>query len=147
MTPYLIIDYGMMQALTNAAKSGIEVIILTPHVPDKWYVHAVTRAHYEDLVKGGVKVYEYMPGFIHSKMFTVDGVYGTVGTINLDYRSLYLHFENGTFLYKADCLQDMEQDFQNTLAISREVTLEQCRATSLPVRLGRSVLRLFAPLM
>lgn len=147
MTPYLIIDYGMMQALTNAAKSGVEVIIITPHVPDKWYVHAVTRAHYEDLVKGGVKVYEYMPGFIHSKMFTVDGVYGTVGTINLDFRSLYLHFENGTFLYGADCLQEMEQDFQDTLTISRQVTLEQCRATSLPVRLLRSVLRLLAPLM
>ncbi len=147
MTPYLIIDYGMMQALTNAAKSGVEVVILTPHIPDKWYVHAVTRAHYEDLVKAGVKVYEYTPGFLHSKVFTMDGQYATVGTINLDFRSLYLHFENGVFLYDADCVAQVEQDVQNTIAVSQEVTLEQCRATSVPVRLMRAVLRLLAPLM
>lgn len=147
MTPYLIIDYGMIQALTNAAKSGVEVVILTPHVPDKWYVHAVTRAYYEDLVKGGVKVYEYTPGFLHSKVFVVDGKYATVGTINLDYRSLYLHFENGVFLYEADCVPQVEQDIQSTISISQEITLEACRATSVPVRLVRSVLRLLAPLM
>ena len=147
MTPYLIIDYGMMQALTNAAKSGVEVVILTPHIPDKWYVHAVTRAHYEDLVKAGVKVYEYTPGFLHSKVFTMDGQYATVGTINLDFLSLYLHFENGVFLYDADCVAQVEQDVQNTIAVSQEVTLEQCRATSVPVRLMRAVLRLLAPLM
>ena len=147
MTPYLVIDYGMMQALINAAKSGIEVVILTPHIPDKWYVHAVTRAHYEELVKGGVKIYEYTPGFIHSKVFTVDDQYATVGTINLDYRSLYLHFENGVFLYEADCVAQVEQDVQDTIAVSQRITLKACRATSLPVRLLRSVLRLLAPLM
>ena len=147
MTPYLIIDYGMLQALTNAAKSGVEVVILTPHIPDKWYVHAVTRAYYEDLVKGGVKIYEYTPGFIHSKVFSVDGEYATVGTVNLDYRSLYLHFEDGVFLYRADCVEAVEQDFRETIPVCQEITLEQCRATSLPVRLLRSVLRLLAPLM
>lgn len=147
MTPYLIIDYGMTQALTKAAKAGVEVVIITPHVPDKWYVHAVTRAHYEQLVKGGVKIYEYMPGFIHSKVFSVDGRYATVGTVNLDYRSLYLHFENGVVLYDADCVDDVERDFQHTLTICKEVTPEQCRATSIPVRIIRSLLRVFAPLM
>ncbi len=147
MTPYLIIDYGMLQALTNAAKSGVEVIILTPHIPDKWYVHAVTRAHYEDLVRGGVRVLEYTPGFLHSKVFSVDGKYATVGTINLDFRSLYLHFENGVFLYQADCVDAVERDFQETMALSQEITLEQCRATRWPVRLLQSVLRLLAPLM
>ncbi len=147
MTPYLIIDYGMTQSLVNAAKSGVEVIILTPHIPDKWYVHAVTRAHYEVLVEGGVKVYEYTPGFLHSKVFSVDGKFATVGTVNLDYRSLYLHFENGVFLWEADCVRDVEQDFQETMAQSQEVTREDCRSTSIFVRLGRAVLRVFAPLM
>ena len=146
MTPYLIIDYAMIQALTNAAKTGVEVVIMTPHVPDKWYVHALTRAYYEDLVRGGVKIYEYTPGFLHSKIFSVDGHYVTVGTVNLDFRSLYLHFENGVFLYDADCQGSVERDFQKTLRQSQEITLEDCRA-SLPVRLLRSLLRLFAPLM
>jgi cardiolipin synthase len=147
MTPYLIIDYGMTTSLINAAKSGVEVVIITPHIPDKWYVHAVTRAHYEDLVKGGVKIYEYTPGFIHSKVFSVDGDYATVGTVNLDYRSLYLHFEDGVFLYQADCVAAVEQDFQATIAVSQEITLKQCQAAGLPTRLIRSLLRLLAPLM
>lgn len=147
MTPYLIIDYAMTEALCNAAKSGLDVRIVTPHIPDKWYVHAVTRAHYEQLVKCGVKVFEYTPGFIHSKVFAVDGVYATVGTINLDYRSLYLHFENGVFLYKADCIPDIYQDFAKLFDVSQKISLEECRATSIWVRLIRAVLRLLAPLM
>ncbi len=146
-TPYLILDYGMIQNLLNAAKSGVEVTIITPHIPDKWYVHMLTRAHYEELVKGGVHIYEYTPGFIHAKTFSVDGKYATVGTINLDYRSLYLHFENGVFLYEADCIGTVERDFQETLAVSQKITLEDCQATRLPVRIVRSVLRLLAPLM
>ncbi len=147
MTPYLIIDYGMMQDLINAAKSGVEVIILTPHIPDKWYVHMVTRAHYEELVRGGVKIYEYTPGFLHSKVFSVDGKYATVGTVNLDYRSLYLHFENGVFMYRTDCIDAVERDFQETIAKSQQITLKQCQATGLLVRILRSILRLLAPLM
>lgn len=147
MTPYLIIDYTMSEALCNAAKSGLDVRIITPHIPDKWYVHAVTRAHYEQLVKCGVKVYEYTPGFIHSKVFAVDGKFATVGTINLDYRSLYLHFENGVFMYETDCIHDIYQDFAQTFEVSQEILLEECRATSLWVRLTRAILRLFAPLM
>lgn len=147
MTPYLVIDYTMTEALCNAAKSGLDVRIITPHIPDKWYVHMVTRAHYEQLVKCGVKVYEYTPGFIHSKVFAVDGEYATVGTINLDYRSLYLHFENGVFLYEADCISDIYRDFSNTFEVSELISLEKCMADSLAVRLLRAVLRLLAPLM
>ncbi len=147
MTPYLVIDYTMTEALCNAAKSGLDVRIITPHIPDKWYVHLVTRAHYEQLVKCGVKVYEYIPGFIHSKVFAVDGKYATVGTINLDYRSLYLHFENGVFLYDADCISDIYRDFACTFESCQRVSLEDCMATSLPMRLLRAVLRLLAPLM
>lgn len=147
MTPYLIIDYGMTESLCNAAKSGLDVRIVTPHIPDKWYVHAVTRAHYEQLVKCGVKVYEYTPGFIHSKVFAVDGEVATVGTINLDYRSLYLHFEDGVYMYKPDCLRAIYEDFEQTFAVSHPVSLEECQATSPLVRLLRAVLRLLAPLM
>ncbi|MDD6024138.1 MAG: cardiolipin synthase [Oscillospiraceae bacterium] len=146
MTPYLIIDYAMTESLCNAAKSGLDVRIITPHIPDKWYVHAVTRAHYEQLVKCGVKVYEYTPGFIHSKVFAVDGEYATVGTINLDFRSLYLHFENGVFMYRTDCISDIYRDFEETFRKSRLITLEDCK-TNIFRRLLRSLLRLFAPLM
>ena len=147
MTPYLVIDYTMTEALCNAAKTGLDVRIITPHIPDKWYVHTVTRAHYEQLVKCGVKVYEYTPGFIHSKVFAVDGEFATVGTINLDYRSLYLHFENGVFLYEADCVSDIYRDFAATFEVCENIDLEDCQATSLWVRLLRSLLRLLAPLM
>ena len=147
MTPYLIIDYAMTESLCNAAKSGLDVRLITPHIPDKWYVHAVTRAHYEQLVRAGVKVFEYTPGFIHSKVFAVDGKLATVGTINLDFRSLYLHFENGVFMYEPDCLSDIYRDFAKTFEISHEVQLEECQATGIPVRLLRSLLRLLAPLM
>ena len=147
MTPYLILDYSMNEALCNAAKTGIDVRIITPHIPDKWYVHTLSRAHYEQLVKCGVKVYEYIPGFIHSKVFAVDGQYATVGTINLDYRSLYLHFENGVFLYGADCVGDVYRDFADTFAVSQQITLKDCQAASPVVRLMRAVLRLLAPLM
>lgn len=121
--------------------------IITPHVPDKWYVHAVTRAYYEVLVESGVKIYEYIPGFIHAKTFVVDDVYGVVGTINLDYRSLYLHFECGTWMYRMDCVKQMKEDFLKTLEVSRQITLEDCRKVKWYRKLGRSILRVFAPLM
>ena len=102
-TPYLILSNEMVTAMNTAAKSGVDVRIITPHVPDKWYVHAVSRSYYEMLVEAGVKIYEYTPGFVHAKTFVVDDEYAVVGTINLDYRSLYLHFECAAWMYKA-CL-------------------------------------------
>lgn len=145
-TPYLIVDHEMVLALTAAAKSGVDVRIITPHVPDKWYVHAVTRAYYPVLIQAGVKVYEYTPGFIHAKSFVVDGEYATVGTINMDYRSLYLHFECGVWMYKTPCIQQMEEDFMRTLEQSGEVSLDSYRMTWWK-QLGRGILRVFAPLM
>lgn len=146
-TPYLIIDNEMMTALSTAAKSGIDVRIITPYVPDKWYVHAVTRAHYEALTENGVKIYEYTPGFIHAKTFVVDDSYSVVGTINLDYRSLYLHFECGTWMYQTDCVMQMKEDFLKTLEVCQPVTLEDCRRVKWYRKIGRSILRIFAPLM
>lgn len=146
-TPYLIIDNEMITALCMAAKSGVDVRIVTPHIPDKWYVHAVTRAYYDMLLESGVRIYEYTPGFIHAKTFVVDDAYSVVGTINLDYRSLYLHFECGVWLYKTDTVMDVKQDFINTLKVCKEVTLESAQKIRWYRRLGRAILRIFAPLM
>ncbi len=148
MTPYLILDSDMLTSLTFAAKRGIEVIIIMPHVPDKVYAYLLARSYYEELLRAGVKIYEYMPGFIHAKVFTSDDKKAVVGTINLDYRSLYLHFECGVYLYRGEVVGQVEQDFQDTLNLRcREMTLEDCRKYPLVKKLAGSVLRLFAPLM
>lgn len=146
-TPYLIISNEMVTSLCTAAKCGIDVRIVTPHYADKWFVHSVTRAYYEVLVEAGVKIYEYSPGFVHAKSFVVDDKYGVVGTINLDYRSLYLHFECGAWLYKTKCLMDMKQDYLETLKECKEITLQECRDVQWYRKLGRGILRVLAPLM
>ena len=146
-TPYLVITNELESALSLAAKSGVDVRIITPHVPDKWYVLAVTRSYYKNLTKNGVKIYEYTPGFIHAKNFVSDDKVGVVGTINLDYRSLYLHFECGTYMYKTDCLLDVKNDFLKTLEQCQKITYDDCLKVNVFRRLGRSILRLFAPLM
>ena len=146
-TPYLIISNEMMTALTNAAKSGVDVRIITPHVPDKWYVHMVSQAHYSQLIEAGVRIFEYTPGFIHAKSFVADDLYAVVGTINLDYRSLYLHFECATWLYRCSCIAAIYEDFKHTQEVSQEITLADCRAVPFRKRLLRNVLKVFAPLM
>ena len=147
MTPYLIIDEGMAETLTNAAKAGIDVRIITPGIPDKPYVYEMTRANYDSLLAGGVRIFEYSPGFIHSKVFLSDDNTAAVGTVNLDFRSLYLHFENGIWLYRADCISAIRADFDATFPICREVTLSEARNVNLIRMIYRSVLRLLSPLM
>lgn len=146
-TPYLIIDNEMLTALCNAAKSGVDVRIVTPHIADKLYVHAVTRAHYQILVESGVKIYEYTPGFIHAKTFVVDDKYAVVGTVNLDYRSLYLHFECGAWMYNVSCIKDIYKDYLETLEKCELITLDKVKSVSLVRRCTRSILKIFAPLM
>ncbi|MBM7556087.1 cardiolipin synthase [Halanaerobacter jeridensis] len=146
-TPYLILDNEMITALTSAAKAGVDVRIITPHIPDKWYVHLVTRSYYEILMASGVKVYEYQPGFIHSKTYVADDNYGGVGTINMDYRSLFLHFECGVWLYKCSTIQDMKDDFETTLEKCKKITKEDLEEQKWYKSLVGSVLRVFAPLM
>ena len=147
-TPYLIIDNESITALSLAAKSGVDVRIITPHVPDKWYVHMVSRAYYSQLVNNGVKIYEYTPGFIHAKTFVADDEIATVGTVNLDYRSLYLHFECGIWMFKTPVIRDMKADFLKTLEVCMPITPD---SPILKVRgfkkLLRAILRMFAPLM
>ncbi len=146
-TPYLIIDHATSMALASAAKAGVDVRIITPHIPDKKVVFELTRAHYQQLVEAGVQIFEYTPGFIHAKIFAVDDCYGTVGTINMDYRSMFLHFENGVALYQTSSILDIKRDFLETQAFSHQVTLDECRKIALPRRILRALMRVFAPLL
>ncbi|MDP2790443.1 MAG: cardiolipin synthase [Rectinemataceae bacterium] len=146
-TPYLIIDNEMLMALTLAAKCGLDVRIITPHIPDKWYVHAVTRANYRALIAGGVRIFEYTPGFIHSKTFVADDIFGTVGTINLDFRSLYLHFECGVWLYDCKSLLAMRDDFLATLEECKEVTIAELNAIKIYRKIAGWLLKVFSPLL
>ncbi|MCI7321944.1 MAG: cardiolipin synthase [Lachnospiraceae bacterium] len=146
-TPYLIIGSEMKIALVNAAKCGVDVRIVVPGIPDKKLVYLLTQANFSHLIKGGVKIYKYEPGFIHSKCFVVDDVYATVGTVNLDYRSLYLHFECGTFQYKTRAVPQVKEDMLETFGVSHEVTLEECQNKFLLVRMFMGALKLFAPLL
>lgn len=148
MTPYLVIDDIMITMLTMAAKSGVDIKIIMPHIPDKKYAFLLARTYYRDLMESGIKIYEYLPGFIHSKIFVSDDLKATVGTVNLDYRSMYLNFECGVYLYKNNSVLDIERDFQETLALSKEVTLEDLDNESILYKgFARIILRLFAPLL
>ena len=147
MTPYLILDDGMKDALCYAAKRGVEVIIIMPHIPDKKYAYLLARTYYPELLKAGVRIFEYEPGFVHAKVFASDDEKATVGTINLDFRSLYLHFECGTFLYRNPVIEKIEADYQETLKKCIPVTLETCYSYSWLGRKAGRLLRLIAPLM
>lgn len=147
MTPYLILDDDMVTALTYAAKRGVETVIIMPHIPDKQYAYLLARTYYEQLIDAGVKIYEFTPGFVHAKVFCSDDEKAVVGTINLDYRSLYLHFECGVYLYKNPAVADVEADFQKTLEQCQLITKEECRAYPFGKRMAGQALRLIAPLM
>ena len=147
MTPYLILDSEMLTTLTFAAKCGIEVIIIMPHIPDKWYAFILAKTYYEELIQAGVQIYEYTPGFVHAKVFVSDNDTATVGTINLDYRSLYHHFECGAFIYNNPVVWEIERDFQDTLKKCEKVTITNLHSRSIVERVVGRVLRLVAPLM
>ena len=146
MTPYLIIDDSIMSALTLAAKSGVDVRIITPHKWDKRMVHITTRSYYSDLIDGGVRIYEYTPGFIHSKVLVSDDNVASVGTANLDFRSLYLHFECGAMLYGCSAVIESKDDFLSTLDECKEITADDCEVGVL-MKFINSLMRLIAPLL
>lgn len=145
-TPYLIVDDSMVSALCLAAKRGVDVRIVTPHRWDKWLVHMTTRSYYRELIRAGVTIYEYSSGFIHAKSFVSDDVIATVGTTNLDFRSLYLHFECGTWMYGSSAVMQVKRDFVNTLPVCQKIEETDC-ARNLITKLFQEALRLFAPLM
>jgi cardiolipin synthase len=146
VTPYLIVTDEMAHALGLAAKRGVDVRVITPGIPDKKVIYSITRSYYNTLVRNGVRVYEYTPGFCHAKMSIADDTLATCGTINLDYRSLYHHFENGCFFTGYEAVMKQKEDFESMFAVSREVTEEYMNP-----RAGRKFLqlflRLFAPLL
>ena len=143
-TPYLIIDNDLCTTLENAALRGVDVKLVVPHIPDKKLVFAMTRSFYPRLMKAGVNIYEYTPGFIHAKCYLVDDLYAMVGTINLDYRSLVHHFENGVWMYATSCIPHIKADIEETLALSTQVPY---KAPSPFLRFFRSIGRFFAPLL
>ena len=145
-TPYLVIDNEMMTALVLAAKRGVDVRIITPGIPDKKYVFLLTQSYYSQLVQGGVKIFQFDPGFIHAKSFVCDDKFAIVGTINLDYRSLYLHFECGTFFYGTPVVEAVKQDLLETMEVSTEQTYAMTQKNIFK-RLLQAVLRVLAPLL
>ena len=145
-SPYLIIDNDLCTALESAALRGVDVRIIVPHVPDKKLVFGMTQSFYPRLMAAGVKIYEYEPGFIHAKSYLVDDIYAMIGTINLDYRSLVHHFENGVWMYRCSAVRDLKTDIEETLDKSIEVT-DKMLKTNLVQRFIRAVVRIFAPML
>ena len=145
-TPYLAVGEEMLDALKMAAKRGVDVRLVVPGIPDKKLVYRLTRSYYVPLIRAGVKIYEYTPGFLHAKCYVSDDKIAVVGSINMDYRSLFLHFECGALLLYNSQVSVLRDDVRRTLLQCREVRLADCR-TSLPGTLLDSVLRLLSPLM
>jgi len=145
-TPYLVIDNAMKDLLCMAAKGGIDVRIVTPRIWDHWYVHMVTQSNYDDLLSGGVRIYEYTPGFIHSKMILSDDDNAVIGSINMDYRSFFLHFENAVWICGSPVLQDIKDDMLHIFSISKEINLDEWRQRPRYIKLLQGLLRVFAPL-
>ena len=146
LTPYLIIDNNLIKAFILAKKRGVDIKIVTPGVPDKKIVYDVTRSYYKNLLENGIEIYEYSSGFLHSKVFLVDDKISTVGTINLDYRSLDMHFECSSFIYKSKVIKDIKNDIDTILSVSRKITIENTK-TNFIKRLYLGFLRIFSTMM
>ena len=145
-TPYLIIDNEICTALENAALRGVDVKIIVPHIPDKKIVFNMTRSYYKRLIDAKVKIYEYEPGFIHGKSYIADDKYAIIGTINLDYRSLVHHFENGVWLYNCASIKDLKDDINETINKSIKITTKMLK-TNIFNRIFRALVRIFAPML
>ena len=145
-TPYLIIDYDLTEDIKNAAMRGVDVRIVTPHIPDKKLIQLVTRGAYPDLLSAGVRIFEYTPGFIHSKQMIVDDRFAAVGTINLDYRSLVHHYENAVLLYKTESIADIRKDFEEIFEQSQEIFSDTINPTWYQMMI-KEITQLFAPML
>lgn len=146
-TPYLVVDDGMIDAIILSARSGVDVRIITPKIWDKWYVHMVTRSNYQKLLEAGVRIYEYTPGYIHAKTIISDDVNAIVGSINMDYRSFYLHYENGIWIYEDPVIQEILEDIREIMRVSEEIDLESWEQRPRHEKFIQMILRLFAPLL
>lgn len=146
-TPYLVITRNMVNALSIAAQSGVDVRLIVPKIPDKIYVHEVSKSFYVDLISAGVKIYEYTPGFIHCKMFLSDDKVAIIGTVNMDYRSFYLHFECGVAFFGASIIKDVKRDMGNLFNISERIDYNKATSINIFRRFYRVILRLFSPIL
>lgn len=147
MTPYLVVDNALYEAMKYAAERGVDVKIIMPHIPDKPYAFWLARTYYPMLLRAGIKIYEYIPGFVHAKMSVSDGKRAIVGTINHDYRSLYLHYECAAYMLDVPAILDMENDFNETLASCMEITMEEYKKMNIFARLFGRALKIIAPLL
>ncbi|WP_156860205.1 cardiolipin synthase [Propionibacterium sp. oral taxon 192] len=147
MTPYFIPTGEMISVFRAAASSGVRVRLMTPGVPDKPSVYAVTRSNYRPLVEAGVEIYEYTPGFLHAKQMVVDGETAIIGTINFDFRSFFLHQENAVWMYQTPAIADMTADFEKAVAVSRRITLAEVRSVPWVRRFGTTILRTFSVML
>lgn len=146
-TPYLILDNEVLTALKTAALSGVDVRIITPHIPDKKMVFMVTRSYYLELIKAGVKIYEFTPGFIHGKTIVSDDSLGIVGSANFDFRSLYLHYEISCLLYDSSTILDIKNDFLKTTEISHQIEISEVKKNNIFKKILVAILRAFSPMM
>lgn len=147
MTPYLILDSETITAMEIASKSGVKVKLIVPGIPDKWYVYAIAQSFYKELIDMDVEVYEYSKGFVHAKNFVSDDIVATVGTINLDFRSLYLHFEDAVFMYKTKSVMDVKFDFNQTLKDCTKIDYEYIKKISVVKKLIGALLRMLSPML
>ena len=147
MSPYLILDDEMENALKFASRRGIDVRIILPGIPDKIVPYSLAKTHYKALMDAGVQIYEYTPGFVHAKIFLSDNIKAVVGTINLDYRSLYHHFECATFMYDTECIKDIISDFHLTFKKCHRVTYDDIKKEKLSIKIMGRLLKAVAPLM
>ena len=147
MTPYLILDSEMEHAIKFAAERGVDVKLIMPGIPDKKVPYALAKRYYPSLLDSGVKIYEFTPGFVHAKVFVADDTKAVVGTINLDYRSLYHHFECATYMYRTACISDITEDFNQTLKQCQRVTRASLRKEKLTTKITGIVVKLVAPLL
>nr|WP_296078421.1 cardiolipin synthase [uncultured Ruminococcus sp.] len=147
MTPYMIMDGELENSLTFSAERGVDVRIILPHISDSFVAQALAKTHYKNLLDAGVKVYEYTPGFVHAKVFVSDDVKSVVGSINMDYRSLYHHFECATYMYGTRCIDDIKSDYKDTLAKCQQVTYESIKNDKWYIKLIGKVIKFVAPLI
>lgn len=145
-TPYLILGDKLTDAITRAASRGVDVRIIMPGIPDKKIIYRISRSFYPVLLKSGVKIYEYTPGFVHAKASLFDDEVCTIGTVNLDYRSLFLHFENNSIFYRSSVLEDLKKDYLDTQAKCTEVIAGSTYRLSFLRWITDGVLRIIAPL-
>lgn len=146
MTPYLILEETMLQSLLEAKRRGVDVRIITPSIPDKKHVKWLTNYNYGELLKHGIRIYEYTPGFIHSKVVMAEHC-AVIGTINMDYRSFYLHYEDGVWVYEEEFLRKVEKDFTDSFEVSREITYEEWENRPIKLKVAQHILQVFSTLV